>query len=416
MPAFRPAGLLVFLLLAAALAAGCRSPEELYADGQRLELDGRHAAAAFRYADALAKNPSLQKARGRLGVAGALALADYLNDAARALDQDRLADGADRYLDADHLLGRAAAVGVPLERPPDYAAARRATLDAALDAAPGDARRLARSGLFGDALAALDRARRYADGTRAIEGLTTARVDVLGLWAETDLSMGRFRAAFDRAGSGLALLDGLPLPAADALAASLLRVQEDALARGTIRAAAFPVEAADAVLPTRGPLAGFDRDLTDRLFDGPLAAPPPFVRFAAPPAVRAALRELQGSERRFGRPGTSAELARMLDARYAAAFRLDSLAIAGVPTGPRVPGAEPDEEAEVRLSGVLAYAVTDARTARVVCDGAVQHEERERIRRRDAADAQRAAALRLQDALSETAAERIAACLVARVP
>ena len=403
-------------LCALVLLAGCRSPEELYADGQRLELEGRYAAAAYHYADALEKEPRLQKAQGRLAVAGARAFDLYLDEAAAALDRDRLADAADRYLDADRLLRRTAEVGVPLDRPADYADARRATLDAAFDAAPDEARRLARSGLFGDALAHLDRARRYADGTRGIDLLASARTDVLGLWAETDLAMGRYRSAFDRAASGLALLDGFPASAADALAEPLLRVQEEALARGTVRAAAFPVEAAAGVLPSRGALSDFDRDLTDRLFDGPLAVPPPFVRFAAPPAVRDALRHLQGSERRFDRPGTSAELARMLDARYAVAFRLDSLGVEGGPAGPRTPGARGEEPGDVRLSAVLAYAVTDARTARVVCDGAVEHAERERVRGRDAADAQRAASLRLHDALAVAAADRAAACLTARVP
>ena len=402
-------------LVLLALLAGCRSPEELYADGQRLELEGHHAAAALHYADALEKQPGLQKARGRLGVAGAHALGAYLAGASRALDEDRLADAADRYLDADHLIGRAASVGVTLDRPADYAEARRATLDAAFDAAPDAALGLARQGLFGDALATLDQARRYADGQRAIDGLTFVRADVLALWAETDLAMGRFRAAFDRAGSGLALLSGLPAPTADALAAPLLQVQQEALARGTVRAAAFPIEATSGLIPARGPLASFDRDLTDRLFDGPLAAPPPFIRFAAPPAVRAALRDLRNADRRFDRPGTSAELARMLDARYAVAFRLDSLGATGGPSGPRLPGAEEERE-DVRLAAVLAYAVTDARTARVVCDGAVERTEQERIRHGDAADAQRAAILRLHDALVEAVAERVGSCLVARVP
>jgi hypothetical protein len=413
MPTFCSAAPLLFLSLL--LLAGCRSPEELYAEGQRLELDGRPASAAYYYADALDENPGLQKAQGRLRVAGAAAVALYLEDAAAALDRDHLADAADRYLYADRLIRRAAVVGITLDRPADYLDARRATLDAAFDAAPDEARRLARAGLFGDAVAHLDRARRYVDGTRGIDQLAGARGDVLALWAETDLAMGRYRAAFDRAESGRAVLDGVPADIAGALASRLLGIQEEALARGTVRAAVFPVEAREGVLPSRSAFADFDRDLTDRLYDGPLAAAPVFLQYAAPPAVRAALRDVRGEDL-FGRPGLSATLARRLEAEYGVAFRLDTLTVEGDQPVPSRPGAGSEPADRVEVAATLAYAVTDARTARVVCDGLIDQAERERIRRGDAADARRVALLRLQDHLAEEVGERVAACLFARVP
>ena len=410
---------LVGLIFTVASSAGCRSPEELYVEGQQLELDGRPAAAAYRYADALDGNPGLQKAQGRLEVAGAAAVARYLDAAAAALAEDHLAAAADRYLDADRLMRRAAEVHVTLGRPADYAEARRATLDAALAAAPDEARRLARTGLFGDAVAHLDRARRYADGARGLGQLAGARGDVLALWAETDLAMGRYRAAFDRAESGRAALGGVPPETAASLSSQLLAIQENALARGTVRAAVFPVEMREGVVSPRSALADAGRDLTDRLYDGPLAAPPPFVRYAAPAAVRAVLRSAP-EDALFERPGLSATLARRLDAGYGVAFRLDSLAAEGGRRGPSRPGTDAGTDAEqpdrAEVKAALAYAVTDARTARVVCEGTVERSESEPVRRADAADAQRTALLRLQDQLAEAAAEHVAACLLARVP
>src|SRR5690606_27123032 len=112
--------LLAPLLLALLLLAGCKSADELYNEGQALEMQGRHEAAVRYYAEALAKDPDLHKARGRLLEAGRVAVARALDRIAAAEAAGDWTAAGDAHLALDEIVGTAGRVGVPLPLAEDY--------------------------------------------------------------------------------------------------------------------------------------------------------------------------------------------------------------------------------------------------------------------------------------------------------
>ena len=175
--------------------------------------------------------------------------------------------------------------------------------------------------------------------------------------------------------------------------------------------------------------------------------PPLFVAAAFPPDVRRAIRSLSGGDERDGRRGTSAELARLLDADLAVATRLDDFTRAeeereretrtadrrsgGTATYTRV---TPD----LALSATLVYEVVDARSRRVVCEGEVERRVDTRLRTGVYAgrvsdldldrseprlfdeeyldDEERDLEVRLRVALAERLADRVYRCVEREVP
>ena len=261
--------------------AGCKSADELYNEGQRLEMAGQYEAAVRYYADALDKQPDLQKARGRLLEAGRIVVERYLADLGAAEAEGAWVQAGDLHLDLDGLVQTAAGAGVTLPLAPDYATRRAANFDAAITTLLNDGETLVARGAFADALGGYDRARRYRPTNDDLLALDDATLDAYTTWAGAELAAGRFRAAYDRAGQGIALL-----PPGSLAAAELAGVQNEALRRGTIRTAATPLASATRRLPD-----GFLERLDDALILDFWTQPPPFVAVLEPALVRRALRD-----------------------------------------------------------------------------------------------------------------------------
>ncbi|MEO0743500.1 MAG: hypothetical protein AAF089_18110 [Bacteroidota bacterium] len=427
---------LVVSLLLIVLAVGCKSAEELYDEGQALEAQGRYAEAAFRYVDSLEKEDNAA-VRERLVAAGTRAMEGYTAAIGAAIEGDDPVGAAEVYRDADELLGAAGDVGVRLPVFDTYDEDRRATFDAAIATLQevGDDAYAADD--FERAVEAYDRATRYAPPASIQAVLDARRADAYGGWAEVALVAGRFRTAYDRAERALSY-------APDQRA--LLDLQATILDAGSIRIAAFPTETRGG-RATRGVPNDFREALNDRLEDEVWSRPPLFVVAAYPPDVRRAIRSLSGGDERYGRRGTSAELARVLDADLAVATRLDDFTRAeeereretrtadrrsgGTATYTRV-------TTDLDLSATLVYEVVDARSRRVVCEGEVERRVDTRLRTGVYAgrvsdldldrserrlfdeeyldDEERDLEVRLRVALAERLADRVYRCVEREVP
>ncbi|MEM8558673.1 MAG: hypothetical protein AAGG50_12705 [Bacteroidota bacterium] len=368
----------VYMALLLALAVGCKSAEDLFDEGQALEAQGRYAEAAFRYVDSLEKEENAA-VRARLVEAGTRAMEAYVAQISAALDADDPVTAADRYRDTDDLLGAAGGVGVALPTFDTYAEDRRATFDAAIDAlvqAGADADRAAD---YEAAIDAYDRAALYDPAPAQQASLDAARAGSYAAWAEAALAAGRFRTAYDRAERALGFAPG---------DRALLDLQAAILAAGSIRIAAFPTETRDS-RATRALPRDFQEALNDRLEDDVWSQPPLFVVATYPPDVRRAIRGLSGGDERYGRRGTSVELARILDANLAVATRVEAFEReederkretrsadrrgGGTATYTYV-------ETDIDLSATLAYEVIEARTRRVLCEGDVDRTVDVRLR------------------------------------
>ncbi|MEM8598482.1 MAG: hypothetical protein AAGF99_01050 [Bacteroidota bacterium] len=423
-------------LLLIVLAVGCKSAEELYDEGQALEAQGQYAEAAFRYVDSLEKEDNAA-VRERLVAAGTRAMEGYTAAISAAIEGDDPVGAAEVYRDADELLAAAGGVGVRLPVFDTYADDRRATFDAAIAAlqAVGDDAYAADA--FERAIEAYDRATRYDPPPSALAALDAGRADAYGSWAEAALVAGRFRTAYDRAERALGYAPGQP---------ALLDLQAAILDAGSIRIAAFPTETRGG-RATRAMPSDFREALNDRLEDDVWSRPPLFVVAAYPPDVRRAIRALSGGDERYGRRGTSAELARVLDADLAVATRLDDFTRAeeereretrtadrrdgGTATYTRV-------TTDLDLRATLVYEVVDARTRRVVCEGEVERRvdvrlqtgvyvgnvsdldldrsERRLFDEEALEDEERDLEVRLRVALAERLADRVYRCVEREVP
>lgn len=256
--------LLTSAALAAVLAGGCASAGKRLEQGVQLEQQGRAADAAERYVQALKKDRSLAEARQRLQQTGDQAMGDFLREADADAQAGRYADAADAMGQLDGLRADAAGVGVQLAVPPDYPARRRGVFDRAADQAASMASAAVQARNYPEAVRWLDRAARQWEPGPEIRGrLDRVRYDALFGWADAEMQAGRFRSAFDRAGQAAAL-SGYD----DGRAASL---QREALRRGTVRVAVFPVgtvqgtrnKLPDDVLPA------LNRSLSDQYWSRP---------------------------------------------------------------------------------------------------------------------------------------------------
>ncbi|HEX8904058.1 MAG TPA: hypothetical protein VF771_04410, partial [Longimicrobiaceae bacterium] len=221
-------------LTAAALLAACASAGKRYEQGVQMEQQGRPADAAERYIQALKKDRTLVEARSRLQTVGDQAVVDFLREADVDEQSGRYADAADALGHVDELRADAASVGVQLAAPADYPSRRRATFDRAADQAVVMANSAVQGRNFAEAVRWLDRAARQWEPGPAVRGrLDRARYDALYGWAQAEMQAGRYRSAFERAGQA-ATLAGMDNGQAEYL-------QREALRRGTVRVAVFPV-------------------------------------------------------------------------------------------------------------------------------------------------------------------------------
>jgi tetratricopeptide (TPR) repeat protein len=256
--------LLTAAVLAAGLAGACASANKRLEQGMQLEQQGRAADAAERYIQALKKDRSLVDARQRLQQTGDQAMGDFLREADADAQAGRYADAADALGHLDGLRADAAGVGVQLTVPADYATRRRDLFDRAADQAVSMANAAVQARNYTEAVRWLDRAgRQWEPGPELRGRLDRVRYDALFGWADSEMQAGRYRSAFDRAGQAAAL-SGYD----DGRAASL---QREALRRGTVRVAVFPVgtvqgtrnKLPDDVLPA------LNRSLSDQYWSRP---------------------------------------------------------------------------------------------------------------------------------------------------
>lgn len=268
------------LVLAATLGA-CASAGDRFKEGMELEAQGRHYEAAFRYADAVDKDPSMVRARERLLVVGDSALLLGMESAAAYGRQGHRVRAAQEFLALDRLLSRAAQVGVRLDPPDSYGQERRSAFDDAIAAHMEDGTRHEHVGRWNDARQAYVRARTVFEPSaeQRAEALRAER-NVLLAWADDDLAAGRYRAAYLRAEDAVSLEGPLDPDVQEAAAA----VQERALAHGTVGLAVLPVSSTAPVLDLVG--EGFGRQLSDVLELDYWRTPPPFVAVADPVMVR----------------------------------------------------------------------------------------------------------------------------------
>lgn len=303
------------VLALAILAAGCASASKRYEQGLELEQRGRPADAAQRYIDALKKDRTLADARARLQDAGAQAINQYLGEAGGYESAGRYAEAADVLRRLDDLRADANGVGVPLSAPADYDQRRRATFDRAVDQAVNEASGAVARRDYSAAVGWLDRAvQRWDPSPAARERLVRTRYDALYAWAQGEMSAGRYRAAYERAGQALTL-GGYGSGDAQAL-------QHEALRRGTVRVAILPVGARAAVRDSL-PQELF-AELNDELALNHWNRSPLWLDVVDPVAAGREARR-RGGGRQAIDPSTGAQIGRQLGARIAVVMELDSV-------------------------------------------------------------------------------------------
>ena len=377
-------------LILSILLVGCVSTRERYERGLVLEEQGRYAEAARYYIDVLKREPEWERARAHLATAGAQALADYWRRAEEA-EAGRDFEAALRALRRlERLAASAGGVGVDLAVPPELAAYRKELRAAAFQDALDRAEAAERAGSWRDALAFYERAERHAAGTEQ-EALTVrARARVYLRWGERLLASEAYRAAYERAGDALEVLEAAPsaLPGAD-LRAAARELQEDALAAGTTYAVLLPVEPAPALADriSQGAVGA----LNDRLLDAHWSRPPLFVAAVDPLLVRRELRRFR-HDRAVLRRSEVAEIGRVLDADVAVQTVWETMTREEAVVDERVRPArtrgraardttyvEQDYVVEVRARA--RYVLVDPYTARVDAEGLVEADADRLLRR-----------------------------------
>lgn len=308
----------VAVLLPLAFAAGCMSAGKRLEQGIKLEERGRPADAARRYVDALRRDPGLADARTRLQESGRLAVEQYLAESGAAGSAGAHDDAAEALLRLDALRRDAAAVGVELAAPADYAQHRRGVLDAAIDDAIDQSAQLAQSGRFGDALGRLDRVGRWQPSTEQRRGADEARLETYSEWMQSEAAAGRHRGAFEVAERAISSL-GRQFPGME----RLIEAQQYALDEGTLRVAVLPIAASPAA--ERALPASFLRDVENELEAGAWMRPPRFVEVVEPRDVRREARRHDLDD--LGYTSEAARLGRAVGADLVVMLEVDSVAV-----------------------------------------------------------------------------------------
>ena len=398
----KPYATLLALVLSFSLW-GCATASGAFRDAVEADAAGDDETAFDRYVTALERDPEIQNARGRVALLG------------RDLATRRLfeADGAppvraaDLYLQVEHLVSRAAGVGVRLDLLAGYPADRDAAFRRAVSALLDGGARARGAGDFAASLARLREADAYRPSPEARISLDREARETYTRWAESDLAAGRFRRAFASAQSAIDLSDPRSQQAL-----ALVDLQTAILDAGNVRVAFFPIARDDAERDDgdRGENDGergddergarrvpyrFVADLDDVLNDDHWTLPPPFVLSADPADVRRTLRRERDADDLLERRALLAGLARDLDADLGAAFGISGWTETEEETSRetrtvdrRRGGRGTYERVRRRLErgATVEYAVVDARTRAVVCEGEVSESARETVTVHEADD------------------------------
>ena len=277
----------LFLVLPLVLTMACASATDRFNDGLELEAQGRYMEAAYRYADAVEKDASLQEARDRLLIVGdsavmvALEEADYLDGRGEPVGAAR------QFLSIDRLMSRVRSVGMRLLEPDDYRVARRTAFELAIEWYMTEGEDASREGRWEDAIRAFASARGdFSPSRDQREASLEAQTRVIIDWAEVELGDLRPRAAYGIAERALSVRRSTPR----AIVLEVSDLQDRALAMGTVVVATLPVTASGRVRDIVG--TELEIELDQGMESGYWRDTPPFVMMANATILRRELRWL----------------------------------------------------------------------------------------------------------------------------
>jgi hypothetical protein len=275
--------LLAFPLL---LATGCASATDRFNEGTDLQAQGRYMEAAYRYADAVEKDPELQEARDQLLIVGDSAVMLALEEADRLDGRGEPVGAAREFQAIDRLMSRVRSVGMRLTEPGDYREEHRTAFDRAIEWYTIEGEDASREGRWESAVRAFASARSdFSPSRDQSEASMDAQTRVLIDWAEIELGDRRPRAAYGIAERALAVRRSPPR----AIVLEVRDLQDRALAMGAVVLAALPVSATAQVRDLTG--AELEIELDEGLESGYWLNAPPFVQMADANILR---RELRG--------------------------------------------------------------------------------------------------------------------------
>ena len=349
-------------------ATACASATDRFNDGLELQSQGRYMEAAFRYADAVEKDSSLQEAREQLLIVGDSAVWVALEEAEYLDGRGEPVGAARQFLAIDRLMSRVRSVGMRLLEPDDYRVARRTALDQAIEWYMSEGEAASREGRWEDAVRAFSSVRGDFSPSREDRGASfDAETRVFIDWAEIELGDHRPRAAYGIAERALSVRRSTPRP----IVLEVTDLQDRALAMGTVVVAALPVSATGQVRDIVG--ADLEVALDEGMETRQWREAPPFVVMADADILR---REIRGLLR--GRiPQSPALVGRALNligADYGVMVEITSLRIA-------------DEEVEIEGRTAEIRRVDQDRSreherdrddARNLCDGPGRGQDRGR--------------------------------------
>ena len=311
----------LFLTLPLLLTMACASAADRFNDGLDLQAQGRYMEAAYRYADAVEKDASLQEARDRLLIVGDSAVTLALEESDYLYGRGEPVEAARQFLSIDRLMSRVRSVGMRLLEPDGYRLARRTAFEQAIEWYMIEGEDASREGRWEDAIRAFASARGdFSPSRDQREASFDAQTRVIIDWAEVELGDRRPRAAYGIAERALSVRRSTPRP----VVLEVRDLQDRALALGTVVVAALPVSASGRVRDIVG--TTLEVELDEGLETGQWRNAPPFVAMANANILR---RELRGLLR--GRiPQSPALVGRALDligADYGVMVELVSLRI-----------------------------------------------------------------------------------------
>ena len=275
-----------FLALPLLLTTACASAADRFNDGLELQAQGRYMEAAYRYADAVEKDPSLQEARDRLLIVGDSAIMLALEEADRLDGRGEPIGAARQYQSIDRLMSRVRSVGMRLLEPDGYRVARRTAFEAAIEWYMVEGEDASREGRWEDAIRAFASARDdFSPSRDQREASLDAQTRVIIDWAEVELGDRRPRAAYGIAERALSVRRSTPRP----IVLEVRDLQDRALAMGTVVVAALPVSATGRVRDIVG--TELEVELDEGMETGYWRDTPPFVQMADANILR---RELRG--------------------------------------------------------------------------------------------------------------------------
>jgi tetratricopeptide (TPR) repeat protein len=299
----------------------CASATDRFNDGLDLEAQGRYMEAAYRYADAVEKDASLQEARDRLLIVGDSAIMVALEEADYLAGLGEPDEAARQFLAIDRLMSRVRSVGMRLTEPDGYRVDRRTAFERAIEWYMTEGEDASREGRWEDAIRAFASVRGDFSPTREQrEASFDAQTRVMIDWAEIELADRRPRAAYAVAERALSVRRSTPRP----IVLEVSDLQDRALAMGRVVVAALPVSANERVREVAG--TTLEIELDRAMESGQWRSAPPFVAMADANILR---RELRGLLRGVI-PSSPALVGRALDligADYGVMVELVSLRI-----------------------------------------------------------------------------------------